>query len=88
MPPPCLCLGSANKPSRVLWETLRAFPFASPGSFQAQLLAGGTRRGFLGLLVLNDCDLVLWGFPLEGEVSGQVLLDEGYFLEPRPEAER
>ena len=47
--------------------------------FPGTVVSRWDKRGFSGLLVLNDCDLVLWGFPLEGEVSGRVLLDERLF---------
>ena len=85
LPPPCLCLGSANKPSRVLWETPEGFSFCLSGSFQAQLLAGGTRRGYLVCLCLMT---VIWSsgdFPLKVKFLAESSLTRGYFLEPRPE---
>lgn len=47
--------------------------------FPGTVVSRWDKKGLSGLLVLNDCDLVLWGFPLEGEVSGRVLLDERLF---------
>jgi len=47
--------------------------------FPGTVVSWWDKNRFSGLLVLRDCDLVLWGFPLEGEVSGRVLLDKRLF---------
>ena len=90
-PPGLLSLGRVG-PCCLLacvWALLTRLPesvgnswglFLSPlRLFPGMVVSRWDKKGFSGPLVLRDCDLVLWRFPLEGEISGRVLLDKRLF---------
>ena len=90
-PPGLLLLGRVG-PCCLLacvWALLTSLPesvgnswglFLSPlRLFPGMVVSRWDKKGFSGPLVLRDCDLVLWRFPLEGEISGKVLLDKRLF---------
>ena len=90
-PPGLLSLGRVG-PCCLLacvWALLTRLPesvgnswglFLSPlRLFPGMVVSRWDKKGFSGPLVLRDCDLVLWRFPLEGDSSGRVLFDKRLF---------